>query len=272
MERRESSINNYAIIGSGGFIAPRHVTAIESVGGVVYTDCDIDPSKKAHFLDYREMLNDNIMNMVDAVVICTPNHLHAEMARASLYAGKRVLCEKPLTINTDFSFLDDISVVLQLRYHPLFLGIVEALRGAKEVNVVLRAYRDARFYNCWKGDEQKSGGVVYILGSHIFDLLIYALGNKYKLLDVEDSMKRSSGTIMFGNIRVNFDLTFLNDRDGQTRHLEIDGKKWQLSVKDNLSFEGLHDLVYEAFLAGTAPKLSEVIPSIVLLDKIKKQG
>lgn len=43
--------------------------------------------------DYRDLLADPT---IDAVHICSPNALHFEMAKASMEAGKHVLCEKPL--------------------------------------------------------------------------------------------------------------------------------------------------------------------------------
>ena len=38
---------------------------------------------------------------VDVVHICTPNHLHLPLAGAALAAGKHVICEKPLALDTD---------------------------------------------------------------------------------------------------------------------------------------------------------------------------
>lgn len=259
----------YAIIGCG-FIFPRHVDAILQTGGKVIMTCDINPIKNADFIDYREMLkSDKFKNEVDAVVICTPNHLHAEMVRDCLRTGKKVLCEKPLTINTDFDGLEGVNVVQQLHFHPLFNQICERLKNAKTIKAVLRAYRDEEFWNSWKGNEMMSGGVVYILGAHIWDLLVYALGYDFKVIKVDDSMKRSNGIVEIGGKRIEFSFEFLCSREGQTRHLEIDGEKYILSLKDSLSFEGLHDKVYEALLAGKTPKLKDVEPSIRIMDAIK---
>lgn len=46
--------------------------------------------------DWRKLLE---RKDIDAVDICTPNHLHAEIAIAAAAAGKMVLCEKPLAMN-----------------------------------------------------------------------------------------------------------------------------------------------------------------------------
>ncbi len=48
--------------------------------------------------DYRRILEDP---SIDAVHICTPNALHAPMAKDALAAGKHVVCEKPLTVSSD---------------------------------------------------------------------------------------------------------------------------------------------------------------------------
>jgi predicted dehydrogenase len=47
--------------------------------------------------DWRKLLQ---RKDIDAVDICTPNNLHKEIAIAAAQAGKMILCEKPLSMNT----------------------------------------------------------------------------------------------------------------------------------------------------------------------------
>src|SRR3954464_13729628 len=38
---------------------------------------------------------------IDVAHICTPNHLHLPLAEAALAAGKHVICEKPLALDSE---------------------------------------------------------------------------------------------------------------------------------------------------------------------------
>jgi predicted dehydrogenase len=78
-------------------------------GVKVVAVCDVDRQHREEaakifgsdcvpFSDFRELLR---RKDVDAVVIGTPDHWHANVAVAALRAGKDVYCEKPLTLTVD---------------------------------------------------------------------------------------------------------------------------------------------------------------------------
>ena len=67
--------------------------------------CDVDKNHAAHvfkkypdakqYTDYRKMLDE--MKEIDAIVVATPDHLHAFASMEGIKRGKHVYCEKPLT-------------------------------------------------------------------------------------------------------------------------------------------------------------------------------
>ena len=83
------------------------LSSIGSHGKVKFAGfCDIDESRfdKAdaafpgvpHFADYRQLLTE-LSDKIDAVIVSTPDHMHAPIAMMAMRAGKHVYCQKPLT-------------------------------------------------------------------------------------------------------------------------------------------------------------------------------
>lgn len=95
------------IIGAG-FIGSVHAQAVRAAGGLLTMVADHTEESTALAVarlgaergsDSAEALIAS--DDVDVVHICTPNHLHAPLARLALKAGKAVICEKPLATTVD---------------------------------------------------------------------------------------------------------------------------------------------------------------------------
>jgi predicted dehydrogenase len=93
------------VIGTG-FIGPVHLEALRRLGVRATALCDLPDRVRAAadrfgipeaFGDYHELVRSP---SVDVVHITSPNRFHCEMALAALRAGKHVVCEKPLAMNT----------------------------------------------------------------------------------------------------------------------------------------------------------------------------
>ena len=173
---------NWAIIGTG-FIYPKHKEAIEKNGGQVVAEYNTKNN-------WEDVLKLDVEN----VAICTPNDLHFEMAKACLEAGKRVLVEKPPIIGSfleswnqynDLEKYDRLFVVLQLRHHPYFEKAKEVIyknrldRNRNQVILDIYINRNEDYFKSWKGDKARSGGLIYNIGSHYFDLLTQLFGESF---------------------------------------------------------------------------------------------
>ncbi|MCZ4057912.1 Gfo/Idh/MocA family oxidoreductase [Pantoea sp. LMR881] len=94
---------NVGVIGTG-FIGPAHIEALRRLGNVaVVAICDSSPqSARAHAQQlsvphaYSDVASFLQHEELDVVHNCTPNHLHAEINRQVLLAGKHLFSEKPL--------------------------------------------------------------------------------------------------------------------------------------------------------------------------------
>ena len=96
-------VTRLGLIGVGAIAQVNHLPAIARLKEVeLVAVCDDDAEKSRAlaqrykvphaFSDYERLLR---LKDLDAVIIATPNHLHAPMTLAALDYGKHVLCEKP---------------------------------------------------------------------------------------------------------------------------------------------------------------------------------
>lgn len=122
------------IVGTG-FMGPTHTEALRRIGVSVAGIMGSSPEKskaaakalglEKAYPDFDAVLADN---EVVAVHLCVPNLLHHPMAKAALMAGKHVMCEKPLAMNSAESAelvalaeSKDLAagVCYNLRYYPI---------------------------------------------------------------------------------------------------------------------------------------------------------
>ena len=162
----------FAVIGTG-FIFRKHRQAIQETGGQIVDVCDITHGRG----DEWKKLAAN--PDADCVVILAPNYLHYPIAITASDAGKIVLCEKPLAIRSehvrDLADRKNIFVVQQLRYHPAVKKLKSEItdKNHYDIDINISVYRDRHYFDGWKGDMEKSGGPLFTLGVHYFELLLY---------------------------------------------------------------------------------------------------
>ncbi len=153
-----------AVIGTG-LIGPVHVEALRRLGQPVVGILASSPAKSQAaaqalhiprgYADLQELLSDP---EVEVVHIASPNRYHYDQAKATLRAGKHVVCEKPLAMTPEESG--------------------ELLSLAQKAGVIHAVCYNIRFYPLclearqWVQDG-KVGPIYHILGSYLQDWLLF---------------------------------------------------------------------------------------------------
>jgi len=262
----------FAIIGKG-FIYNLHAEAIAKIGGEIVDVVDESKGPDA----WKEMVK---KTKADCIVILVPNHLHFEMAKFSAENGKMVLCEKPLTIKSEEARIlmeyPSIFTVCQLRYHPLAKKIKLALyrnevsgagsemkEGESVIEMDISVHRDESYWKSWKGMSDRSGGILFNLGIHYFDLLLYLFGEPTEISTHSLTDRMAEGTIKGKNYLCNWRISAEAPKDGQRRLFRVNGVNYDFS-----SGENLHTFVYQDLLEGKGITPKESLKSIELIEKI----
>lgn len=189
-----------AVIGCG-LISKNHLKALKNVKNAeCRAVCDIVEEKaraagEAYgiskvYRDYHDLLRDP---EIDVVHICTPHHLHGDMAVEALRAGKHVLCEKPMALKAEdarrmIEARDAsgkyLGICFQNRYNEASRYMKELL-GRGELGRIMGGRgqvtwdRKPEYYTTspWRGRwATEGGGVLINQAIHTFDLLQWLTG------------------------------------------------------------------------------------------------
>ena len=184
-----------AIVGLG-VIGSVHASILEGQKRAPVAVCDIEKERlekypsAEKYTDYVRMLEEV---RPDAVHICTPHYLHADMIIEDLKRDINVLCEQPLCIRAgDLSRISDaernsrgrLGVCHQNRYNEANIFVRDYLRG-KEISGAYGTVvwnRDAEYYASggWRGKrETEGGGVLINQALHTLDLLEWLVGEPH---------------------------------------------------------------------------------------------
>jgi predicted dehydrogenase len=175
-----------AVVGTG-FIGPVHVEGLRRAGvrvtGILGSSYEKSrASAEAQGLDkaYRNLEEILADDDVQSVHITTPNRFHFDQASQVLRAGKHVMCEKPLAMNSAES--------------------AELVRLAADSGVVSGVNYNIRYYPlCREAAERRRNGqlgdVFHVAGSYVQDWLFHPTDFNWRVLAAEGGELRAVADI-----------------------------------------------------------------------------
>jgi len=294
-------MKNFAVIGVGGYIAPRHLEAIVKTGNRVVAA--LDPNDSVGLLDryapdakfftasedFEAYLQDvkGTENEVHYVSICSPNHLHASHIKMAFRHGADAICEKPIVLTVDeieeLQSLEKqtgckVSTILQLRVHDAIRNLKTKISNSPdkkyEIELTYITSRGDWYHRSWKGDTRKSGGLTTNIGVHFFDMITWIFGDAIKNTVHVKNETVASGYLELEKANVKWFLTvdrnYLPESAGQKttfRSLKIDQCEFEFSD----GFTELHNTVYASVLNGMGYGLQDVTPAIKIVEEIREQ-
>jgi predicted dehydrogenase len=188
----------YGIIGIGRWATEVHIPVVNRINEAeiaalssrnsenLEKGCRLSTDRPRAFGNYSDLLN---LREIDAVIVTTPNHTHAEIVKAALEHGKHVFCEKPLaTTVEDCDMLSELAqrekkvlqVGLELRYAPIFMKVKELITQGRIGDPCLSFCNLSRGWlrPGWREDPDLTGGIFLELGCHYLDLFGYLLDSQ----------------------------------------------------------------------------------------------
>ena len=189
------------IIGCGGIANGKHMPALKQVPDCeMVAFCDVVPERAEKaakdfgvegarvYTDYKELLSDA---SIDVVHVCTPNRSHSFITVDALEAGKHVMCEKPMAINSAEAkkMLDAAKRTgkkLSIGYQSRFRDDAQYMKREAEEGTFGEIYyakatalrrRAVPTWGVFLNQEEQGGGPLIDIGTHALDLTLWMMNN-----------------------------------------------------------------------------------------------
>ena len=178
-----------AVIGYGGMggshvdsFANSEVVELAGIWDIDEKRIEAAKSKGIHaYFSLEDLLSDK---SVDIVTIATPNDVHKDIAITSMAAGKHVICEKPVAMNS--SELREM-IDASHKYNRLFTvhqnrrwdndyrtikNIIDKNELGNVFSIDSRVYGSRGIPGDWRREKQHGGGMVLDWGVHLLDQIL----------------------------------------------------------------------------------------------------
>lgn len=271
---------NFAMVGFG-YIAKRHIETIKNVGGTLIAV--YDPHNVGGILDsyfpnckfFTEFVDFDLYcqkNIINYLTIACPNYLHKSYIQWGVNRNYTVICEKPLIINTqDFqeSWKGKVYPIVQLRLHPKIKEFMKQIVYEQasiipyNVEIDYQTPRGNWYYQSWKNEISKSGGLLFNIGVHFFDLINYMFGDIKDIVwcKIEEGYASGGYNTAYAHVQWNLKI----DCDKPVRIIKVNGVGLDLSE----SFTNLHTECYKEILAGRGFSCDTCLPAVSLINQMK---
>ena len=251
------------IIGCGGIANGKHMPALKQLDDVeMVAFCDIVREKAekaakdfgtpdaAVYEDYKDLIADKT---IDVVHICTPNRSHSFITVDSLEAGKHVMCEKPMAINSIEAkkMLDAAKRTgkkLTIGYQNRHRANSRYLKAEAEQGVFGDIYyakatairrRAVPTWGVFLNEYEQGGGPLIDIGTHALDLTLWVMDNYKPKYCVGTTYHKLNNQTQTGNAWGDWDpekftvedsaFGFIVMENGATINLE---SSWALNTTD----------------------------------------
>ena len=251
------------IIGCGGIANGKHMPALRKIDGcemVAFCDIIVERAEEAAkkygtpdakvYADYKELLKDE---SIEVVHVCTPNRSHSFITVDALEAGKHVMCEKPMAINSAeakkmLDAAERTGKKLTIGYQSRFRDDSAYLKAETEAGTLGDIYyakatairrRAVPTWGVFLNEYEQGGGPLIDIGTHALDLTLWMMNNYKPKYCVGTTYHKLNKDTDQGNMWGNWDpekfsvedsaFGFIVMENGATINLEA---SWALNMVD----------------------------------------